>query len=92
MTKRDRAKGLGTASSIFSPIGNEYGRKCLMQIMVPVFTQLDGGSSEFTVAVTAISSLSFLAEFCELELSPPRPGYRVVLGYPIAGKCLCHYL
>ncbi|XP_063870578.1 uncharacterized protein LOC135105872 [Scylla paramamosain] len=46
--------------------------------------KLDGESSEFTVAVTAISSLSFLAEFCELELSPPRPGYRVVLGYPIS--------
>lgn len=48
--------------------------------------QLDGGSSEYTVAVTAISSLSFLSEFCLLELSPPRPGYRVLVGYPITGS------
>lgn len=70
-------------------------RKCVIDIVVNglcltkhccvSLQKLDGGPSEFTVAVTAISSLSFLSEFCLLELSPPRPGYRVLVGYPITG-------
>lgn len=55
---------------------------------MPVPPQLDGGTSEFTASVTAVSSLSFLAEYCLLEMSPPRPGYRIISGYPISGECI----
>ncbi|XP_071539179.1 uncharacterized protein [Panulirus ornatus] len=43
----------------------------------------DGGTDDYSIAVSATSTLSFLAEFCELDLLPPRPSYRVVVGRPL---------
>ncbi|XP_071539177.1 uncharacterized protein [Panulirus ornatus] len=44
------------------------------------------GSNEYSVSVSATSTLGFLASFAELELQPPRPSYVVSYGRPLIGK------
>ncbi|XP_063870584.1 uncharacterized protein LOC135105875 isoform X2 [Scylla paramamosain] len=46
------------------------------------FFEADG--PEYSVAVSASSTLGLLTEFAELDLSPPRPGYVVVRGHPLS--------
>lgn len=44
------------------------------------------GNAEYSVSVSASSTLGLLTEFAELDLLPPRPGYVVVRGSPLSGE------
>ncbi|MPC19373.1 von Willebrand factor A domain-containing protein 7 [Portunus trituberculatus] len=46
------------------------------------FFEADG--PEYSVSVSASSTLGLLSEFAELDLTPPRPGYVVVRGQPLS--------
>ncbi|XP_066942227.1 LOW QUALITY PROTEIN: uncharacterized protein [Macrobrachium rosenbergii] len=48
--------------------------------------EVNGGTAEFSASVSALSSLGLLAEFTELNLRPPRPGYKVIRGRPLIGE------
>ncbi|XP_068223894.1 LOW QUALITY PROTEIN: uncharacterized protein [Palaemon carinicauda] len=48
--------------------------------------EVNGESGEFSASVSALSSLGLLAEFCEVNLLPPRPGYKLIRGRPLIGE------
>lgn len=43
------------------------------------------GSTAYSLAISATSTLGFLSEFSQVELEPPRPGYVLIRGKPLAG-------
>ncbi|KAK7079818.1 hypothetical protein SK128_002467, partial [Halocaridina rubra] len=45
--------------------------------------QVHSETTEYSASVSALSTLGFLAEFCELMLQPPRPSYRIIRGRPL---------
>ncbi|XP_076041572.1 uncharacterized protein LOC143025573 [Oratosquilla oratoria] len=49
--------------------------------------ETDGGSSskDYSVTVGATSTLGLLCDFASLDVTPPHPGYRTLLGRPLVG-------
>ncbi|XP_069161847.1 uncharacterized protein [Procambarus clarkii] len=47
--------------------------------------EADGGTTDYSLAISGSSTLSFLSEFCDLVTEPPRPTYRLIMGQPITG-------